>query len=156
MPMPAKRIQALLPVPSSSPENSQGDQQQHLDADQELPLTAQQVRVDDREQHEGADAQEDGEDLHDDLLVGVHLPAGRHHAGGGPIDHHRAEDGADHANDQQEHIRPLPELLDIGPKLLYGKHSLSREMTIRQNFGLKRTVFYHSFALYATACSVVY
>ena len=106
------------------PEKAQSDQQQHLDADQDLPLTAQQVRIDDREQHEGADAQEDGEDLHDDLLVGVHLPTRRHHAGGGPIDHHRAEDGADHANDQQEHIRPLGELLDIWLNFLDDKHFL--------------------------------
>ena len=113
-------------------QDAQGDQQRDLDADQELPLSRQQIRVDHREEHIGADAQEHGEDLHDDLLVGIHLPAGGHHAGGGTVDHHRAENGADHADDEHRDVRPLPELLDIRLQLLYRKHSLSREMTIRQ------------------------
>ena len=107
-------------------EDDERREEQDVDDAEDLPLGAEDVRVDDREQHKGPDAEKHREDLHRDIFGGGrHVPAARHHAGDGPVHHQDAEDGAERAEDEQEDIRPLKKLFYIGSEGVDRQHRLS-------------------------------
>ena len=109
-------------------EDDQRHQQQHVDRRQQLPLRAENIRINDGEDHEGPDAEEHGEDLHRDILRrDRHVPAAVVHAGDSPVDHEDAEDGTDSADDEQEDIRPLEKLPNIGLERSDARRLLSVE-----------------------------
>ena len=129
-------------------EHCQRNKQQTAQRQKQLPLLAQNVRVNDRQQYESAYAENHGEKLnHDELQRTVQRACGSH-AGDGVVYHNRPEQGAAYAHEKQENIRPLEEGFHIGAnkvnQSLYIKH-------LGESKIIMRSIFYHIIVLYAMA-----
>ena len=111
------------------PEEDERDDQQHVYHAQRLPLFAQQVRVDHREDDEHADAEEHGEHLNDDELRRVFhaAPPTDGHAGDGLVDGRNAEERTYDAHNEQENVRPLKKRFHIRLYLFYNNTAFFAE-----------------------------
>ena len=112
-------------------EEDQGDQQNEVDAAEQLPLFGKQVRVDKGQQNKCTQAEKQREDLDNDALDGAVHPAGGLHGDRGDPDHIDPEQGTDQAHDQQEDIRPFKKHMSINFELFDCAAPPSGELTFR-------------------------
>ena len=132
-------------------EDIERDHEQPVEHEQQLPLFAEQVGVDDRKYHKGDHAEHEGEKLHDHQLERLHVRPGVRHADRRAVHHRRTEKRADQTDHKQKDVRALEKLPDIG---LYPTDNRKAPRLCQNCLG-KTNVSYHKKSLYATAGGVV-